>query len=197
MIIVQLFWEFMKTGLFAVGGGLATLPFLYEMSAKTGWFTTHDIADLIAISESTPGPLGVNMATYVGFKTLGLFGGTVSTLGLIFPSVIVIIIISQILNKFKESPAVQKVFYGLRPASTALITAAGLGVAKIALLHLDTYQETGAVMDLFNWECIVIAVILYAALKLLSTKKIFGRKWNLHPIAYIAISAVIGIVLKL
>lgn len=197
MIILQLFWEFMKTGLFAVGGGLATLPFLYEMSAKTGWFTAHDIADLIAISESTPGPLGVNMATYVGFKTLGLFGGAVSTLGLIFPSVIVIIIISQILNKFKESPAVQKVFYGLRPASTALITAAGLGVAKIALLHLDTYQKTGAVMDLFNWECIVIAVILFAALKILSTKKILGKKWNLHPIAYIAISAVIGIVLKL
>lgn len=197
MIILQLFWEFFKTGLFAVGGGLATLPFLYEMSAKTGWFTAHDIADLIAISESTPGPLGVNMATYVGFKTLGLFGGAVSTLGLIFPSIVVIVIISQILNKFKESPAVQKVFYGLRPASTALITAAGLGVAKIALLHLDTYQETGAVMDLFNWECIVIAVILFAALKILSAKKIFGKKWNLHPIVYIAVSAVIGIVLKL
>lgn len=152
MIILQLFWEFFKTGLFAVGGGLATLPFLYRMSEATGWFTAGDIADLIAVSESTPGPLGVNMATYVGFKSVGLFGGVISTLGLICPSIVVIIIISRILEKFKESPAVQKVFYGLRPASTALITAAGLGVAKIALLHMEAYEESGEIMRLFNWK---------------------------------------------
>lgn len=108
MLALQLFAEFFKTGLFAVGGGLATLPFLYQMAADTGWFTAQDIADLIAVSESTPGPLGVNMATYVGFKTLGVLGGVVSTLGLVAPSIIVIILISKVLDRFKESSIVQK-----------------------------------------------------------------------------------------
>lgn len=187
MIWIRLFCEFFKTGLFAVGGGLATLPFLYDISAKTGWFTTQDIADLIAISESTPGPLGVNMATYVGFKTVGLFGGVVTTVGLVFPSIVIIILISKILNKFKESPLVERIFYGLRPASTALITAAGLGVAKIAMLKLDLFEETGSVLDLFNWKCILLGVLVYIAFK----------KFKGHPIIYIAISAVAGILFQL
>ena len=187
MIWLQLIIEFFKAGLFAVGGGLATLPFLYDMSAKFGWFTTQDIADLIAISESTPGPLGVNMATYVGYKTVGIFGGIMTTIGLIAPSIIIIILISKILEKFKESALVQKVFYGLRPASTALIAAAGLGVAKISLLNLDLFKETGAVLDLLNWKCLVLAVLIYAALK----------KFKKHPILYIAVAAVAGIIFQL
>ena len=184
---IRLFFEFFKTGLFAVGGGLATLPFLYEMSDATGWFTAQDIADMIAISESTPGPLGVNMATYVGFKTVGLLGGVISTIGLVCPAIIVIILVSKILDKFKESALVQKIFYGLRPASTALIAAAGLGVAKITLLKLDVFKETGAILDLFNWKCIVLAVVVYITLK----------KFNKHPIMYIAASAVIGVIFQL
>ena len=72
MLYLQLFWEFFKTGLFAIGGGMATLPFLYDMADKTGWFTRAQLADMIAVSESTPGPIGVNMATYVGFLTGGV-----------------------------------------------------------------------------------------------------------------------------
>lgn len=186
-IWIRLFFEFFKTGLFAVGGGLATLPFLYEMSDATGWFTAQDIADLIAISESTPGPLGVNMATYVGFKTVGLFGGLVSTLGLACPAIVIIVLISKILDKFKESALVQKIFYGLRPASTALIAAAGLGVAKITLLKLDIFKETGAILDIFNWKCIILALVVYVTLK----------KFKKHPIVYIAASAVIGVIFQL
>ncbi|MCQ2507636.1 MAG: chromate transporter [Dorea sp.] len=197
LIWLQLFWEFFKTGLFAVGGGLATLPFLYRMSAATGWFTFNDIADLIAVSESTPGPLGVNMATYVGFKSIGLLGGVVSTLGLVCPSIIVIIIISKVLDKFKEAEVVKKVFYGLRPASTALIAAAGLGVAKIALLNVDLYEESKNVMDLFHWPCLIMAVVIFAVMKYLAKHKIAGKKLNLHPIVYIAISAVLGVLLQL
>lgn len=184
---IRLFLEFFKTGLFAVGGGLATLPFLYEMSASTGWFTAQDVADMIAISESTPGPLGVNMSTYVGFKTVGFFGGFISTLGLICPAIVIIILVSKILNKFKESVLVQKIFYGLRPASTALIAAAGLGVAKITLLKLDIFNETGSVLDLFNWKCIILAIVVYITLK----------KFKKHPITYIAASALIGIIFQL
>ena len=93
MIYLRLFWEFCKTGLFSVGGGLATLPFLYDISARTGWFTEAQLADMIAISESTPGPIGVNMATYVGFTTAGIPGALAATLGLVFPEIVIILII--------------------------------------------------------------------------------------------------------
>ena len=124
-----LFYEFFKTGLFAVGGGMATIPFLYAISEKTGWFTAADIGNMIAISESTPGAIGVNMSTYVGFHVAGIPGALITTFGLVLPSILVIIAISKVLKKFKDSRLVQKIFYGLRPASTGLIIAAGLGVA--------------------------------------------------------------------
>ena len=124
MLYLQLFWEFFKTGLFAIGGGMATLPFLYDMADKTGWFTRAQLADMIAVSESTPGPIGVNMATYVGFLTGGVPGAVTATIGLIAPSVIVILIVAAFLQAFRDSKYVAGAFYGLRPASTALITAA-------------------------------------------------------------------------
>ena len=142
MIYLQLFWEYFKAGLFAVGGGMATIPFLYEISDRTGWFTHQDLANMLAVSESTPGPIGVNMATYVGFVT-GMKGGGIpnailgavtASIGLVLPSLIVILIVAAMLKRFKESPLVQKTFYGLRPASTGLIAAAGLSVAVANLV---------------------------------------------------------------
>ena len=124
MLYLQLFWEFFKTGLFAVGGGLATLPFLQDMADRTGWFTHAQLADMLAVSESTPGPIGVNMATYVGFTTGGIGGALVATIGLVTPSVIVILIVAAFLKAFRDSKWVSAAFYGLRPASTALIAAA-------------------------------------------------------------------------
>ena len=121
MIFIRLFYEFFKAGLFAIGGGMATLPFLYNISDKTGWFTYGQLADMVAISESTPGPIGVNMATYVGFTTAGIPGAVVATVGLITPSIIIILIIAGFLKSFKDSKYVQNAFYGLRPASTGLI----------------------------------------------------------------------------
>jgi chromate transporter len=187
LLDLRLFFEFFRTGLFAVGGGLATLPFLQEMSVRTGWFTTKDIADMVAVSESTPGPMGVNMATFVGYKTAGLEGGFVSTCGLVAPSIIVILIIARILTKFKESQGVQKVFYGLRPASTALILAAGIGVAKIALLNTELFEKTGNLLSLFQWKLILLAAVVWICYK----------KWNFHPIVFIAASAAAGILFSL
>lgn len=184
--LLRLMFEFFKTGLFAVGGGLATLPFLYAMGEATGWFTAQDVANMIAISESTPGPMGVNMATYVGFNSFGVVGSILAALSLVFPSVVIIVLISKILNKFKESKLVQDIFYGLRPASTGLIIAAGLGVAKVALLYLDNFINTGNVFNLLNYKAILLALILYFVLK----------KKDLHPILMVVISAVIGIVFK-
>ena len=135
MLYLQLFWEFFKTGLFAVGGGLATLPFLQDMADRTGWFTHAQLADMLAVSESTPGPIGVNMATYVGFTTGGVGGALVATLGLVAPSVIVILIVAAFLKAFRDSKWVNAAFYGLRPASTALVAAAGVTIAHGGRSH--------------------------------------------------------------
>ena len=187
MIYLQLFWEFFKTGLFSIGGGLATLPFLYEMSDKTHWFSHADIADMIAISESTPGAIGINMSTYAGFKTAGYPGGVIATLSLAAPSLIIILIISGFLQKFKDSRHVQHALYGLRPASIAMITAAGLNVAKVALINLDAFAATRNPADLFLWKAIALGVIIFGG------QKLFPK---IHPIAFIAFSAAVGIIVR-
>lgn len=184
--IVQLAWEFFKTGLFAVGGGLATLPFLYAMSSKTGWFSTNDVANMIAISESTPGPMGVNMATYVGFTSFGVLGAIVGPLALVFPSLVIIILVSRILDRFKESQLVQDIFYGLRPASTGLIIAAGLGVAKIALLRVDLYEQTKNVLQLVNYKAVLLAIGIFVLMK----------KVKIHPILVIILAAAVGVLFR-
>lgn len=187
MIYIQLFVEFFKAGLFAVGGGMATLPFLYDISDKTGWFTYGQLADMVAISESTPGPIGVNMATYVGFTSAGPLGSIIATLGLITPSIIVILIIAGFLKAFKDSKYVQSAFYGLRPASTGLIAAAGLSVVALVVLHKDAYAASGSILDLLDLRNVICMVILYYFTAVCKKTK------KLHPVVFIAASAVIGI----
>lgn len=186
MTLLRLIWEFIKTGLFSVGGGLATLPFLYEMSDRTGWFSHADIADMIAISESTPGAIGINMSTYAGFRTAGVPGGILASLALAFPSLVIILIIAKFLEKFRSSKYVEGAFYGLRPASIAMITAAGLNVMRVSLVNLDAFEQSGNVGDLFIWKALVLAALILAAQKKL--------KW--HPVAFIAIAAVVGVVFQ-
>ena len=118
MILLRLFWEFFQIGLFSIGGGLATLPFLYNLGARTGWFTTGQVADMLAVSESTPGPIGINMATYVGFTTAGIPGSIIATLGLVAPSIIIIILVAAAMKAFRNNRYVDAAFYTLRPAST-------------------------------------------------------------------------------
>ncbi|HAL60491.1 MAG: chromate transporter [Lachnospiraceae bacterium] len=187
MIYLLLFINFFKTGLFSIGGGLATLPFLYEMSNRTHWFSTSDIADMIAISESTPGAIGINMSTYAGFKTAGYPGGVLATVALATPSLIIILIISGFLQKFKESRHVQNALYGLRPASIAMITAAGLNVAKVALINLDAFQASHNPADLFLWKAILLGIIIFGG------QKLFPK---IHPVAFIVFSAVVGVVFR-
>ena len=184
MTFFLLFYEFFKIGLFSVGGGLATIPFLYDLaSRRPEWYTAKDVADMIAISESTPGPIGVNMATFAGYQTEGVLGGIVATLGLIAPAIIVIFVVAKILDAFKDSKYVKGAFYGLRPASIGLILAALFGVVKIALINLDAKTVSG----FFNVKAILLAICLYAL------QKVFKK---LHPIALIGIAAVVGIIFK-
>lgn len=189
-LYLRLFWEFFKTGLFAVGGGMATLPFLYDMSARTGWFTAGQLADMVAVSESSPGPIGVNMATYVGFTTGGVPGALIATLGLITPSIIVVLLIARVLQKFRQSPYVDAAFYGLRPCSVGLIAAAGLLVVKIALFDFDLFHQTGAVLDLLRPKALLLAAVL-----LVLTRGVKKVK-DLHPIVFILGSAAVGVLLS-
>ena len=180
MILLRLFFEFAKTGLFAVGGGLATIPFLQDLGARTGWFSAADLSTMIAVSESTPGAMGVNMATYVGFTIArlhgipGIIGAIVATLGLTFPSIVVIVIIAGFLQKFRQSKTVEAVFYGLRPA--------GLTVAMTVLVTL------GDVISI-HWPALILAVVVFVAMRYTPLKK-------LHPILFIAFSAVVGVILQ-
>lgn len=181
-----LFWEFFKTGLFALGGGLSTIPFLYEMMEKYHWFTQSDLMNMIAVSESTPGPIGVNMATYVGYHVTGnsILGGVVATLGLVAPSVIIICIIAKALSIVKDSVWVKRAFEGLRPAVTAMIASAGLGVFITVVWQGAAPGLTG-----ISWPHLILFIVL-SALVLAFPKKI-------HPIALICLCAVIGIVFSL
>ena len=195
MIFLELFIRFFFVGLFAIGGGLATLPFLQSMGETTGWFTASDISDMIAISESTPGPIGVNMATYVGYQTGeafgsfgGFIGGIIATLGLIAPSIIVIIIVSNMLKKFKDSKYVQYAFYGLRAASVGLVASACLGVAKIAFFSSEVMSETGNFLMAVDYKSIILAAVVFFCVT---------KFKKLHPIVLILFSAVVGIALKM
>ena len=195
MIFLELFVRFFFVGLFAIGGGLATLPFLQSMGETTGWFTASDISDMVAISESTPGPIGVNMATYVGYQigeemgvVGGLAGGLIATLGLITPSIIVIIIVSKMLQKFKDSKYVEYAFYGLRAASIGLVTSACLGVAKIAFFSSEVMAETGSFISAVNYKSIILSAVIFFCIT---------KFKKLHPIVLIIFSAVVGILLKM
>ena len=186
MLYLRLFYEFFKTGLFAVGGGMATLPFLYDMADSTGWFTHGQLADMVAVSESTPGPIGVNMATYVGFTAAGIPGAVIATLGLITPSIIIILIIARVLAAFRQNKYVDAAFYGLRPCSVGLIAAAGLLVVKIALFDFDLFKQTGVLTDLFNWKAILLAAVLVVLTRYVKPLK------KLHPVFLILGSAAVG-----
>lgn len=183
---LTLFFEFFKIGMFAVGGGLATIPFLQEMCNKYDWFTPDELSNMIAIGESTPGPIGVNMATYTGYinglnfggVAFGWIGGIISTLGIITPAFVTVFIISGILNKFKDSPLVESIFKGLRPAVAGLILVATLNIFKIALFKAFPMPD-------------IFALILYALLVFTALK--FKK---LHPIAIVIIGAVLGIIIK-
>ena len=186
MTLLRLFFEFFKTGLFAVGGGMATIPFLQDIGARTGWFTNADLTTMVAVAESTPGPIGVNMATFVGYQSAGIPGAVLATLGLTTPSIIVILIIAGFLQKFRQSKAVNDVFYGLRPASTALIAFAGLGVAEKVFVRIG-----GTITHEFSihWPSVLLAAVVFLCMRYTKLKK-------LHPITFIAAAALIGAIFQ-
>ena len=191
MIYLRLFWEFFKTGLFAIGGGMATLPFLHDIGEATGWFTQAQLMNMLAVSESTPGPIGINMATYVGFTVAGVPGAVIATLGEVTPSIIVILIIAALLRNFRENRYVDRAFYGLRPASTGLIGAACVSVVLEVLTNIVVASPgDGGLAGLISWPGLILAAVLLALTNWVKPTK------NLHPIVFIAASAVVGVVFR-
>ena len=191
MTFLYLFFEFFKVGLFAVGGGLATIPFLMDIANRYDWFTQSELTDMIAISESTPGPIGINMATYAGYRAgfvlggmpLGILGGLVATLSLVLPSIIVVLLVAKVLEKFKENKLVKNAFYSLRPAVIGLLLVSLLGVA--IPIFFD-FNKTAFLEVVHLNEIVLFALLLFGVLK-----------FKKHPIVYIGIGAVVGIIFKL
>ncbi|RAO99042.1 chromate transporter [Petrotoga sp. 9PW.55.5.1] len=186
MIYLLLYFEFFKIGLFSIGGGLATIPFLQELSYKYPWLTAQDLADFIAISESTPGPIGINTATFVGFRAGGIFGGIIAVLGIVTPSIIIISLIAHYFSRFNEKPLVQNGFYALRPAVIGLIAAAGYEVAKVALFNLEIFYNTQNLSDFFNLKGILLFLVIIYLMK----------RFKKHPVVYLGLAAVVGIIFK-
>lgn len=176
---------FFKIGLFAIGGGPATIPFLMELAQNhPEWFTMEELSDMIAVSESTPGPVGINMATYAGFKTLGMFGGVVSTLALVVPSIVIIIIIARFLEGFQENRTVRAVFAGIKPAVTALI-----GFAVMNIFRVSLFSEAEGVLSP-RIASMIIAAVIFALLHWKKAKK-------LHPALWFLFAAIAGILMSL
>lgn len=186
--MLRLMWEFFKTGLFAVGGGLATIPFLQDMSDNYGWFSQEELLDMIAVSESTPGAIGINCATYAGYKAYGIPGAILASLSLIAPAIIIILLISRAMTKFKNSKKVNDMFVMLRPATAGLILGATFSVMVLTLLNLELFRTTGNFLDVFKFLEIGLFLIFLFVI----------RKFEkIHPIVVIIAGAIAGIVFKL
>lgn len=186
--MLRIIYEFFKVGLFSVGGGLATLPFLAKLGETTGWFTAEDLANMIAVSESTPGPIGVNMSTMVGVRAHGISGGVAATVALVFPSVVIILVIAHMMDAFKENKLVKSVFFHLRPAATGLILSAIQSVLVITLLDRNAYQVTGELFQLIRVMPVLFFVIFF----------VLVQKWQrIHPIIFLVMGGFVGAIFKL
>lgn len=184
MIYLTLAIEFFKIGLFSIGGGMATLPFLMDLTTRYDWYTANDLANMVAISESTPGPVGVNMATYAGYNAAGVPGALVSTLALTAPALVIIVIVARFLENFSENPTVKAVFYGIRPTVAALI---GYAVWELLQIALVTVKGSALYVDYLS---VAVCLITFGLLQVKQLKK-------LHPVIWIIAGAVIGILFKM
>ncbi len=188
MVLLHLIKEFIHIGCLSFGGGLVVIPFIQKMASTTGWITESQIIEMIAISEITPGPIAVNMATYVGYIVKGVYGAVLSTLALILPQMLIVFFIYKIFHRFKENGNVLITLRGIRPVALALTTGGALVIFKSAFLKLE--NDTAINVDLINilnWKAISLGVVLIIAM----------RKIKWHPIIYFLISGAIAIVFGL
>lgn len=185
MIFLQLFINFFFIGLISIGGGLSTIPLMTEILTSKGWMVQTEIMDMIAVSEMTPGPIGINMATYAGNKTAGVLGGISATMGLVAPSIIIIVIVAHFYTKYRKNDYVNGTMKIIRPVVTGMIAAVCAELAVISLLNVELFRATGSFWQIFNPIPILIGIMVFIA----------NYKFKVHPIILIVSSAVIGIIL--
>ena len=171
MIYLKLVYEFFKIGLFSFGGGYATIPFLYHISQQYGWYSLDELTQMVAVASITPGPVGINVATYAGLKTAGVLGSFLATLFEMLPSLIIVLIVAKLLKKFSDNFIVKSVIATLKPVSCALLVSVAIGLIRPEIQDLK-------------------AMILLVLLLLLSWK---AKK---DPLFYIIISAVVGVIIQ-
>ncbi len=183
MIYLQLFWSFFQVGLFSFGGGYAALPLIQNQIVDIhGWLTMNEFADVITISQMTPGPIGINSATFVGTRIAGLTGAVVATLGCVFPSCIIVLILAYIYYKFRGLTTVQGILNGLRPAVIAMIASAGFSLVILAF-----WNEKGISSNVENIDVISVVLFLLAIVVL--------RRWKVKPIVVMTGAGIIGLCL--
>jgi chromate transporter len=181
--LLFLFVQFFKIGLFSVGGGYATLPFLYELADRYDWLSREDVGNMLAVAQSLPGAIGVNLSAYTGFRYAGIPGGLAAALGLVSPSIIIIVIVARLLDAFKQSKTISALFAGFRPAGAGLLSAAAFAAIAVSL-YVPGWRIW---YEALRWR----ELILFAALFFL----IF--KFKKHPVVYIAVAGVAGVALGL
>ena len=184
MKFLYLFVTFFKIGLFSIGGGLATLPFLFDLADKSnGWLTREMVGNMLAVAQSLPGPIGANLSSYTGFLYAWIPGGYAAALGLIVPSIIIIIIVARMLQAFRESAVVKSLFSGFRPAAAGLLSAAGFGAIALSLWNAAAPVWYASL----RWKETLIFVVLFFLI----------YKFKKHPIIYIIAAGALGVILKL
>ena len=194
MIYLTLFIEFFKVGLFSFGGGFGMIPLIQDAVIRHNWMSEDAFYNFIGVCESTPGPIAVNMATYVGYTVGGVPGAIVATIGEVTPSIIVILIVAAMLAKFRDSQYVANAFYGLRPASTGLIGAACAGVMLQVIAGITSASQEDSILMKFSWDGAISWRGIILALVLLVFTRYIKKTKDLHPIVFIGVSAVIGVV---
>ncbi len=181
--LTTLYMTFFKTGLFTIGGGLAALPLLQEEALRHSWLTVEEFFNMVAISQSTPGPIGINMASYVGWNLAGPAGSLAAALGLVSPSVIIILLVARFFFHFNEKPMVQAALGSMRPAVAGLIASAAWNILTTGVIPLKSFLASGRFMDLLQpWHLVIFTLLALG----------FWR-WRLHPLFYVSTGALLGI----
>lgn len=181
--LFSLFCVFFYVGAFTIGGGLVAITLMQQEIVGRGLISPERFVNMIAISESTPGPIGVNMATYIGYELYGVWGGIVTTLGTVLPSLIVIVVIAKIFTSFQEKRGVKAAFYGLRAGSTGLIAVAAVQVLVISMLTIPAFKESGKILDIADWRAVGLFAFVFA----------LKAKFDAHPVVFVALGAVFGV----
>ncbi len=183
MSLLALFGIFFYVGTFTIGGGLVAISLMQQEIVSRGLISPERFFNMVAISESTPGPIGVNMATYIGYEMYGVWGGIITTIGTVLPSLIVIVLIAKYFSRFQEREGVKAAFYGLRAATTGMIAVAGANVIQVAVLTLPSFQKSGSWTDICSWPALVLFALTFAVY----------QKLQWHPVLFIAAGAVFGV----